>query len=142
MKRDRRLRGLSSEHHHALVLARAIERQIDAWSTSDGARLREQFDRQLEPHFLVEEQVLLPALRAAGRRDLCERVERDHARLRRAATSASAGDASAARAFGAELAEHVRFEERDLFPACESLLADEILDEVARRGPKEEPSCS
>jgi hemerythrin-like domain-containing protein len=137
VKRDRRLRGLSSEHHHALVLARAVERQIDAWSTSDGARLRDRFDRQLEPHFFAEEQVLLPALRAAGRPDLCERVERDHARLRRAVTRASAGDASAARAFGAELAEHVRFEERDLFPACEALLAGEILDEVARRAPGE-----
>ncbi len=137
MKRDSRLIGLSSEHHHALVLARTIERQVETWSTSNGKALRERFDRELEPHFHTEEQLLLPGLRAAGKVELCERLEADHSRLRSTAALAAAGDGEAARAFGLHLAEHVRFEERSVFPVCESVLPDHVLDEVARRAPKE-----
>jgi hemerythrin-like domain-containing protein len=43
----------------------------------------------------------------------------------------------AARAFGERLGDHVRFEERELFPACEATLSDDVLDEVARRVPRE-----
>jgi len=36
----------------------------------------------------------------------------------------------------------VRFEERELFPACEALLPDAVLAEVARRAPKEDDGRS
>lgn len=135
MKRDPRLRGLSSEHHHALVLARRVERAAAAWSLEHGAELRSSFDRELAPHFAIEEELLLPALRAAAQAELCARVEQDHALLRRAADQAVAGDAAAARSFSAALSEHVRFEERELFPACEAHLSEDVLDEVSRRSP-------
>jgi hemerythrin-like domain-containing protein len=136
MKRDHRLRGLSSEHHHALTLARSVERAAPTWSRTDGAELQKRFDLELEPHFLVEEQVLLPALRNASQAELCTRTEQDHALLRSSASRAAHGDGAAAISFSAALIEHVRFEERDLFSACERLLPDDVLDEVARRTPK------
>jgi hypothetical protein len=46
---------------------------------------------------------------------------------------ARGGDLPAARAIGERLRAHVRFEERELFPACEAALSDEVLEEVARR---------
>ncbi|MFO0760623.1 MAG: hemerythrin domain-containing protein [Byssovorax sp.] len=137
MKRDPRLHGLSSEHHHALVLARALERRGPAtWTGRDAAELGARFQEDLEPHFQVEETLLLPALRAAGQVDLTARVEEDHARLRSAAAAATAGDGAAAHLLGTMLTAHVRFEERDLFSACEALLGDAVLDEVARRSAK------
>lgn len=116
MKRDARLQGLSSDHHRALVLARALR--------SGTAPALDALRAELEPHFRIEEDVLLPALEAAGERALAERTRDDHTFLR----SAPAGEALAER-----LEAHVRFEERELFPRCEAVLDGAVLDEVARR---------
>lgn len=133
MKRDPRLRGLSSDHHRALVLARRLARAGAAWARDDGLALGAQFDAELEPHFRVEEEVLLPALRSAGASALVERTLADHAAMRASVSVARAGDGAAARALGAQLLAHVRFEERELFPACEAMLGEGILDDVVRR---------
>ncbi|MFO0555974.1 MAG: hemerythrin domain-containing protein [Polyangiaceae bacterium] len=136
MKRDVRLHGLSSEHHHALVLARDLRASASAWTEVDGARLGERFERELEPHFRIEEEVLLPALARIGQTPLVQRVEREHSTLRALLGSARAGVGDAARDMAIALEEHVRFEERELFSACEALLDTATLDEVARRSPK------
>lgn len=138
MKRDPRLHGLSSDHHHALVLARSIAR-LSATGTADAAAARglaERFVRELEPHFRVEEELLLPGLRKAGEAALVQRTEEDHAFLRARATEAGAGLTHGLPGFAARLEEHVRFEERELFAACEARLPGELLDQVARRAPK------
>ena len=80
----------------------------------------------------------MPALERAGAEELVERTAEDHALLRGHLVAARAGDGRAALAFAMRLSDHVRFEERELFPACEELLPSEVLDEVARRAPKEE----
>lgn len=138
MKRDLRLHGLSSEHHDALVLARTLARlAASGAATADDARsLAERFDRELEPHFAIEEAVLLPALRAAGEDALASRTEADHVALRNHVLAARRGDTGALAAFAERLSEHVRFEERELFPCCEARLDAAVLDEVARRSPK------
>lgn len=137
MKRDARLRGLSSEHHQALVIARTLTADGAKLSKDDGAALARRFELEFEPHFRIEEEVLLPALRSVGAVALASRTIDDHDFLRIQITAAGAGDIDAARAFGERLREHVRFEESELFPACEALLPSEVLDEVARRCPKE-----
>jgi hemerythrin-like domain-containing protein len=55
--------------------------------------------------------------------------------LRTAAAAASAGDLVAAATFARLLIEHVRFEERVVFPAVEEALPGEVLDAVAHRAP-------
>lgn len=138
MKRDPRLRGLSSEHHRALVLARTLARRVEE-ATVDAPLARElrvRFDREFEAHFRVEEEVLLPALRAAGEAALVERVERDHADLRACVDAAARGELDQVAMFAGRLAEHVRFEERELFPRCEETLPSAVLDEVRRRAPE------
>lgn len=136
MKRDLRLHGLSSEHHEALVLARSLLRRASGWTAAQGRVLARRFEAELEPHFRVEESVLVPALEAVGARELVDRTLDDHTFLRDTLSAVVAGDPEAARAFGVRLQEHVRFEERELFPRCEALLPAGVLDEVARRAPK------
>jgi hypothetical protein len=135
MKRDSRLRGLSSDHHHALVLARDVGAKAGAFGPVDGAALGARIDAELEPHFRVEDEVLLPALQRAGASELVARVADDHAFLRANGAAARLGDGAAARAFAERLVEHVRFEERELFPACEAMLPGDVLERVARRRP-------
>jgi hypothetical protein len=119
-KRDARLRELSSEHHAALVWARRLRRGVDRQP------MAERFARELEPHFAIEETILAPALRESGEHALVDRLLTEHATLRRLAA------ADAHEAFGTALHEHVRFEERELFPRCEAVLADDVLDAVQR----------
>ncbi|MCY1058707.1 hemerythrin domain-containing protein [Nannocystis sp. SCPEA4] len=134
MKRDPRLRGLSSEHHHALVLARTVTALIDAGRADDAAdHLVDRFERELEPHFRVEEALLLPALRGVGEVALVERTEADHASLRALALAARGGRRDGLVAFAERLTDHVRFEERELFPCCEARLPAAVLDAVGQR---------
>ena len=68
--------------------------------------------------------------------DLARRTLEDHVFLRAKAEEAAGGSAQAAHAFGERLQAHVRFEEGEVFPACEALLAPEVLDAVGHRVPK------
>lgn len=136
MKRDPRLHGLSADHHHALVLARRVAREAGVAELELAAlvaSVRRAFDLELAPHFAIEEQELLPALRDAGEGALVDRTLAEHAALRGHLADAERGDASALVAFGQLLAEHVRFEEHHLFPACEARLPDDVLARVAAR---------
>lgn len=132
MKRDPRLHGLSSEHHQGLVLARRL-----AQGRLDAGELRRRFDAELEPHFRVEEDVLLPALETSGEAALVARTRRDHAELRALVEKAGGGDAAALARFAALLNEHIRFEERELFPAAEARVPGAILDRVQALAPHE-----
>lgn len=137
MKRDPRLHGLSSEHHHALVLSRELGELTRAGRVDEAIqRLLERFAGELEPHFRVEEELLLPALREAGEAALVQRTEEDHAALRAHVAAVAAGQIAGLAMFAERLVEHVRFEERELFPSCEARLGGSVLDEVFRRAPK------
>lgn len=136
MKRDVRLHGLSSDHHHALVLARELLQRETPWTAEDGAALQRRFDAELAPHFLVEETLLLPALSDLGAESFVARTREDHAALRAMLAAARAGDGGAAMRFGERLKHHVHFEELELFPLCEKRLPAAVLAEVAQRAPK------
>jgi len=133
VKRHPHLRRLSDDHHTALVLARRLR---DFPRTAEPAALaalaREVADilaRELEPHFGVEERVLLPALRAAGEAGLAARTERDHTAVR--ARVGGTWHAATPGELGALLHDHVRFEERVLFPRAEQVLSAADLAAVA-----------
>jgi hemerythrin-like domain-containing protein len=123
MKRDARLHDLSSEHHHGLVLARRI-----AQGRLDVAAVRQRFDAELTPHFRVEEEVLLPALEEAGEVALVDRTRREHAELRGMLAAAERGETGRLADFAAALEQHIRFEERELFPGAEARLTEEQLE--------------
>ena len=136
MKRDPRLRGLSEDHHHALFLARRIrfaleegERQLAEELTASG------WTKELAPHLEAEEEVLVPAMQAAGMQVLAARILRDHAALSDARARGLAGDAEQLARFAEVLVEHVRFEERVAFPAVEEGLSNEALAAVSARTP-------
>jgi hemerythrin-like domain-containing protein len=127
MKRSQELIALTREHHHALVLAR---RAID------GARelatgLAEIFASELEPHFQIEEETLLPPMRDAGELARVARTLDEHRRLRALAQAVKQGDLGSLAPFGRLLEAHVRFEERDLFPCAEAVLPAAALAAVA-----------
>lgn len=127
MKRRPSLQPLSDDHHRALVLARRLRRDSGGLDSAGLAALkrevRREFERQLEPHFRVEESWLLPALERKGETGLVEQTLDDHRRLRATADE-----------LGSLLEKHVRFEERVLFPRAEVLLSARELTSVRDAG--------
>lgn len=141
--RDPRLHGLSHEHHHALVLARRA-RLAEERAGRDGAdgsggvdqaalwaSIQEEFKCSILPHFVVEEELMLPQLRARGEVEIVERTLREHAELRELIAS----EAPRLAAFGEALFAHVRFEESVLFDRAQEQLSDEELEALERARP-------
>lgn len=135
MKRCDGLAPLSREHHAALVLAKTLTAAHSGHGSDAGllAAVLLRFDRELEPHFRVEEQALLPLLKAAGEIELVARTLREHTDLRDLIRRIRARDEACLHPFGAKLDAHVRFEERALFAVAERVLAPEALARVADR---------
>ncbi|MFA6202729.1 MAG: hemerythrin domain-containing protein [Gallionella sp.] len=126
MKRSAILQPLSREHHSALILAQTCKRAAlsgeSAQITQACQRAILAFSAELEVHFQFEEQSLLPLLRSPETQALVQRTLADHERLRALLHGLQQTDAVALDNFGQCLAEHVRFEERELFAVLESLL--------------------
>lgn len=133
MKRHPSLASLSRDHHHALVLARDARRLLPEQSQDRSAfiaDLRRRFDAELAPHFVIEERELVGRSVASGEplASLAARVVADHDALRALVASLEPTLlAPQCEAFGAQLEEHVRFEEREWFPALEEHLGSDVL---------------
>jgi hypothetical protein len=137
VKRSQELRPLSVEHHQGLVAARHLrlagrgERPLEETAASF---LSTWLD-EIEPHFRVEEAVLAPRYSdAVGADDPLLRQMRDEHAALRSAVGAFQAEPSVALAaeIGRSLDDHIRFEERILFPAVEAALAPAELIELGR----------
>ena len=124
MKRSPELAALSRDHHVALEAALFLRRADEDTLPAAVARFAEFWGQRGRRHFEIEEELLLPAI---SRDDdewaaAAERIEREHAQIRAAADDLGP-DLERARALGELLNDHVRFEERQLFPMLEERLA-------------------
>ena len=134
MKRDESLAPLSRDHHQALYRALELKRADEAGAGEALSAMVEFFDAHGARHFRVEEEVLLPSYVNEGGADPTEeaiaRVLTDHVWIRsriaalREADSPSVGEL---RELGERLDDHIRHEERVLFPAIEAALSAEQL---------------
>ena len=133
MKRAEALRLLSRDHHAALVAAKTLR---DAAEPEPARRAFLEFWREHGAlHFRVEEEVLLPgwALHAEVDRSAVARMLEDHLTIRREALRLEQVDVplEEIRELGTVLADHVRFEERELFGLIEEALDPQALDRLA-----------
>ncbi|GEJ58469.1 hemerythrin domain-containing protein [Anaeromyxobacter diazotrophicus] len=135
-KRSRQLKPLSSEHHQALLVAFQLKNGLAGHAESAGApkdlaglvSLAKRFDAAvLRAHGRAEEELLGEHLPEVDVKRLA--VEhRELARLLEAAQQGGPQDARHALSAFAELLErHVRWEERELFGACELAMGEAAL---------------
>lgn len=128
MKRHDALASLSRDHHHALVVAQRLKRANQ--STAAGARdaFLDYWRADGQRHFREEEDILLPCYAGHGDPDLLivARVLIDHVRIRRLAHEIADDSLSidVLHALGEQLSDHVRREERELFPLIEQALPE------------------
>jgi hypothetical protein len=130
MKRADALQPLSRDHLQALLAAKGLREAEDA-AAARSAFLDFWRDHGAHHFRIEEEEVLLPqwALYAEVDRPAVDRMLEEHLAIRREALRLVAGEGSLAelRALGDLLHDHVRFEERQLFPAIEDSLNEEQL---------------
>lgn len=132
MKRDPALVSLSHEHHHALFVAQQLRRADAAGAEAARAQFLDFWNTEGREHFRIEEEVLLPRYAAYGdaHHPLVLQALGEHIEIRAAAAQLS-DDVAELQELGRRLADHVRLEERQLFPLVESTLPPEDLSALA-----------
>ncbi len=135
LKRIEALQALSEDHHNGLVIALRCRRLADGVFDADRdefwASVLEFVRLQVDPHFEVEERLLLPALRALGEQEMAYRIAREHVQLRAMIVEQTPADPEL-RSFGQLLDDHIRYEERVVFEQTQDRLPAETLAEIRR----------
>ena len=136
MKRDPALVALSRDHHLALSVARTLKRATADTASDARAAFADFWQEHGRGHFRLEEEILLPAYAQHGDpcHQLVARALCDHVDIRaRADTLAvdATPDPAILHELGTRLADHVRLEERQLFPLIEAALPAARLAAVA-----------
>jgi iron-sulfur cluster repair protein YtfE (RIC family) len=136
MKRSEFLQTLSRGHHHGLHVALLLRRATTASAAETRRAFLEFWRMEGRQHFRAEEDVLLPAYARHRPVDnpAVARVLTEHVDLRRRAAEVEAGDSPSLpelHELGARLEQHIRHEERVLFPAIEAALPQAELEELA-----------
>lgn len=143
MKRSDALAPLSRDHHQALMVAMVMRRADADSAPAAFARFESFWARHGSTHFDVEEAELTGALPASDEEWArgCERMAVEHARMRALAQRLAPDDVAGLAELGALLHDHVRFEERELFPYLEEHLDPAALEDLGRRIAIRERDC-
>jgi hypothetical protein len=131
VKRADALAPLSRDHLTALLAAKRV---VEAGDVAAAAGAFSAFWDVERHHFRLEEEILLPHWAAHAEVDAAavERMLADHLAIRADAVRLEHGGLSLdeLHALGTRLHDHVRFEERVMFPAIEEALAAEAMDRL------------
>jgi hypothetical protein len=133
VKRSQALVGLSRDHHKALTLAQKLRRAEDGPEAA--ALFRAYWEEHGAVHFRIEEEVLLPSWAQLGEinSEAAARLAREHLAIRIAALElVEQPELDLAHDLGQLLADHVRFEERELFALIEMDLGTSQLEQLAQ----------
>ena len=136
MKRAKELETLSWEHHDGLVIAARIKNDLK--KESEPAHLipyvTDIYTNYLRHHFKQEEESFLTPLKAFSEAEvLIKRMLDEHTKFAEIFARIEPFDSDVythVRRFGELLHDHIRFEERQLFPLIEKLLSDEQLKKI------------
>jgi iron-sulfur cluster repair protein YtfE (RIC family) len=141
MKRNKSLYLLSHDHHHGLVEANRIV-NIDI---SVGYNLLTNYkndflkfcNKELMKHFQDEEEILFPIYRKFSKENNPDVIEalKQHTDIRLRIseleiTSVKEQLIDLLKLLGRKLKEHIRFEERQLFPAIEEIIPEDYLKQI------------
>lgn len=132
LKRHKALQPLSREHHHGLLLSWKIRTGFSKNIEIERIKTYADwfFNNELIPHFELEEAHIFPILKADN--ELVKRALAEHRRLKRLFNDEKDVERSLHK-IEEELEQHIRFEERILFPeiqktATEAQLA--LIEEI------------
>lgn len=138
LKRSKELAPLSREHHDGLLFAWKIKRGLENGTSIETlcSYTRWFWSNHIKPHFKEEEKVLVKFLPADNA--LVKQMFKEHAQIRDLIISLDKEpDKSSLQLLAEFLNNHIRFEERQLFPYAEEVLTPEQLNEIYKELPNE-----
>lgn len=130
-KRHKALQPLSREHHHGLLLSWKIRTGFNKNISPERIKSYADwfFKNHLIPHFEMEENHIFPILDANN--ELVKRALAEHRRLNRLFTE-NEDDVKALMKIEEELEQHIRFEERVLFPEIQKVATEEQMIQIEK----------
>lgn len=136
MKRHSALVSLSRDHHQSLVLAQRLRRATDDTFNDATRMFLTHWKAEEQPHFCLEEEILLPAYAEHGapQHPAILRTLVEHLVIRRGAVQLTvAPTLEVLHLIGVRLADHIAFEEHELFPLIEATLTEDELRALGER---------
>jgi hemerythrin-like domain-containing protein len=136
MKRHSALVSLSRDHHQSLVLAQRLRRGTDDTLADIAGMFLAHWQAEEQRHFRLEEEILLPAFAKhfPPHHPAILRTLVEHAVIRRDAVQLTvAPTLEVLRLIGVRLADHINFEEQELFPLIETALTEAELRTLGDR---------
>jgi len=146
MKRHPAFVTLSQEHHDGLLLATRLQQGTNAllrlWSHDlhwQSEYVVKFFDDNLRQHFSVEEEIVFPAARQylLEHSGMIQKLIDQHNDMRSIAESLSLPVEENLKnlltQFGKILEAHIRIEEREFFPLCETRIPEEQIQAMGKR---------
>ena len=144
LKRTPHLYLFSHEHHDGLVVANRIKagvtKNVDVRILSN--YILSFWESALAEHFRFEESLLLPLFQEEA--VMRNRFQAEHEQIRKLINKISAQpqtDQSLAQDFAKLLHDHIRFEERELFPKIQESHSEEVLSGIAEKLNESEATC-
>ena len=138
MKRSKELETLSWEHHDGLVIAARIKNDLkkEAEPVHLIPYITDIYTNYLRHHFKQEEESFLTPLKVFPEaKELLNRMLDEHTQFAEIFAQIDPLDSEVFKPvgrFGELLHDHIRFEERQLFPLVEKLLSPEQLSAIER----------
>ena len=131
LKRHKALQPLSREHHHGLLLSWKIRSGFN--KNIDSKRIKTYtdwfFETHLIPHFEMEEKHIFTILENDN--ELIKRALAEHRRLKRLFNETTEVTKSLGK-IEEELEQHIRFEERVLFPEIQKIATEEQMQLIEK----------
>ncbi|HEY6503538.1 MAG TPA: hemerythrin domain-containing protein [Chitinophagaceae bacterium] len=131
IKRSEQLAPLSRDHHEGLLLAWKIRQGLkNGTHTAEIASYVHWFwNNHLQLHFSQEEHLLLPHLPESD--EMAKQLKAEHDEIRELV--AAVLDASSLTLLADKMTDHIRFEERKLFPHIEKELSQNQLNSIHKQ---------
>ena len=146
MQRHKSLVPLSRDHHEGLLLAVRLQQREKAllhlWSHDlhwQAEYVVKFFTDHLAQHFEEEENILFPKVLPyfKDKSDIIDRLINEHKELRSSIEFFRQPNESGLEGhlvqFGKLLEEHIRTEERELFPLCEKIIPSNTMNEIGKQ---------
>ena len=142
IKRSKQLTPLSKDHHEGLLFAWKIRQGLK--NSTDIKLIAEYvqwfWKNHLEEHFREEEQILAPHIPADN--ELLQQMFDEHENIEAMVhINENIPDATLLGNLAQAIDDHIRFEERVLFPCAEKIIPEQELNLIYEQLPKEKAEC-
>jgi hemerythrin-like domain-containing protein len=142
IKRSKQLTPLSKDHHEGLLFAWKIRQGLK--NSTDIKLIAEYvqwfWKNHLEEHFREEEQILAPHMPAND--ELLKQMFDEHENIEAMThINENIPDATLLGNLAQAIDDHIRFEERVLFPCAEKIIPEQELNLIYEQLPKEKAEC-